>query len=624
MRTEAVEKRLNSLPDLSRKGKRVNGLFRLLTSSPSVWEKAYEAIASNQGALTPGTDPGNTLDGFSVERMERIVSRIKDGTYRFSPARRHYIPKANGKKRPLGIPNADDKLAQSAVKIVLEKIYEPIFSRRSHGFRPGRSCHTALEHIHKGWTGTVWLVEVGIEGFFDNIDHDILLKLLRKRIDDEAFLSLIKGMLKAGYVEDWTWYETMSGTPQGGVISPLLANVYLHELDEFMAALKTGYDLGKRRADDPEYRSLRKKIGRCRRRVNELREQSRETESALLLTQIRELQRELRTLPARDQFDPEYRRLFYTRYADDFLIGIIGAKQEAREVMAKVRQFLKDQLGLNVSDEKSDISKASDGVLFLGYTVKTHDSQRLNRVTIQGRTVTMRAPSRRVQLHVPDAKMCAFVERQRFGGYHTVRGEMRPELVNSSDAEIITAYNVVMRGFAEYYKLGQGWREELARVHRIWWFSLMKTLARKHKCSLRTIYRTLLAAEDGELGVWTERGEKRCYVKMFKLAHIEDEQPSTDEGVDRVSTAHRMTLGRSDMIDRLRARTCECCGTENAPVEIHHARRLRDTSHLSLAARVAAARRRKRIVLCRPCHQALHKGELQQRLDQTKASIGAG
>ena len=165
MLPDTVTRRLNSIPDLSRQGKRINGLFRLL-ESPDLWGRAYEEIASNKGALTKGVTD-NTLDGFSPERVESIVARLKEGTYRFTPVRRVYIPKANGKKRPLGIPTADDKLVQSAVKLLLELVYEPVFSDRSHGFRRGRSCHTALTEVRDVWTGMKWLIDVDVVGFLD-------------------------------------------------------------------------------------------------------------------------------------------------------------------------------------------------------------------------------------------------------------------------------------------------------------------------------------------------------------------------------------------------------------------------------------------------------------------------
>ncbi|MGX1110192.1 group II intron reverse transcriptase/maturase [Bradyrhizobium elkanii] len=218
MQAVTIQRRIESLPTLSWSGKRVNGLHRLMRS-PRLFEWAYEKVSRNKGALTPGVD-GKTFDGMSLEKLADIARRVADGTYRFRPVRRVYIPKDNGKTRPLGIPTVEDRLVQEAVRILLEAIYEPVFLNESHGFRPGRSCHTALKLIKKSWTGCKWLVEVDVRGFFDNIDHDILLGLLRKRIDDDKFIGLIEGMLKAGYMEDWVYGRTYSGTPQGGVLAP--------------------------------------------------------------------------------------------------------------------------------------------------------------------------------------------------------------------------------------------------------------------------------------------------------------------------------------------------------------------------------------------------------------------
>lgn len=622
MRTEIVEKRPNSLPDLARQGKRINGLHRLLACS-RIWELAYEAIAPNQGALTSGVTPGNTLDGFSLERMQGIIDRVMSGTYRFAPARRVYIPKANGKKRPLGIPNADDKLVQAAVKLVLECIYEPVFSDVSHGFRPRRSCHTALESIKRPWTGVIWLVDIDVVGFFDNIDHGILLDLLRKRIDDDDFLMLIKGMLAAGYMEDWTWNATHSGTPQGGVISPLLANVYLHELDEFMVTLREQYNCGKERRPNRRYERLTERVQLARRRVELLRSQKRAAEADAKLNKIRELSAEMRTIPSKDLFDPSYRRLLYVRYADDFLIGIIGPKQDARDVMAKVRSFLKERLRLDVSDEKSGIASAADGTTFLGYTVKTCNSGRITRVKVGERTVSRRDSARVIQFHAPHAKLEAFTEKQHLGNYHTIRGEARTELTNSSDLEILITYNAVMRGLAEYYKLGTDWKRELSRVQCVWWFSLMKTLARKHKCSVPQVCNTLLKRVNGEHGLWMDTRNGRKFVPVFRTAHTKGEKPDPKAEVDRV-VVPTLTKTRTDMVDRLRAKVCEACGDTDVPLQIHHARRLSDTVHLSLTAQLAAARRRKRVALCYKCHKELHAGTLQKRLDQLKANVGAG
>jgi group II intron reverse transcriptase/maturase len=208
-------KRLQALPDISKQGKRINGLFRLM-ETPELWLQAYANTYSNKGAMTPGVGPV-TMDGFSIERVANLIELLKDGRYQPNPVRRTYVPKPNGKRRPLGMPSGDDKLVQEMVRMLLEQIYEPVFSYWSHGFRPNRSCHTALKQVER-WDGIKWLVEVDIEGFFDNIDHDVMIQVLKKKIDDKRFIALIRTFLKAGYMEDWRYHRTYSGTPQGGIL----------------------------------------------------------------------------------------------------------------------------------------------------------------------------------------------------------------------------------------------------------------------------------------------------------------------------------------------------------------------------------------------------------------------
>src|SRR5436305_1834018 len=445
MQPLTVEKRLDSIIDLSRQGKRINGLFRLL-GCPLLWERAYGQVAPNKGALTPGIDPDNTLDGFSLERMERIMTAVLDGSYRFSPARRQYIPKPNGKKRPLGIPTADDKLVQAAVKILLEHVYEPVFADQSHGFRRGRSCHSALTEIRRTWHGVKWLIEVDIVGYYDNIDHDILLGLLRRRIDDERLIRLIGRMLKAGYLEDWTFHRTFSGAPQGGVISPVLANIYLHELDRFMAEVKARFDMVQMRRRSDALLEISRQIQIRRRKIERRRANGQEDEIPALVEEIREWERRRLEEPALDPFDPNYRRLRYCRYADDCVIGVIGSKEDARGIMAEVRTFLANGLKLEVSEEKSGIRKADEGAMFLGYQLKTYGDGRTRRMIKGGRAVTMRLPGDRMQLHVPVDRLARFAERQRLGNIYTNRGEARCELINNSDVAILTGYNALMRG----------------------------------------------------------------------------------------------------------------------------------------------------------------------------------
>lgn len=615
MLLDTLQRRLDSIPTLSRKGKRINGLSRLMTH-PLLWEQAYAQIASNRGALTPGITP-QTLDGFSLQRLERVMGQVSNGTYRFSPARRVFIPKANGKQRPLGIPTADDKLVQAVVKLLLERIYEPVFSPHSHGFRRGRSCHSALEHIQEKWTGVKWLVDVDVVGFFDHIDHRILLALLAKKIDDKRFLRLIEGMLKAGYLEDWAFNATYSGTPQGGVVSPILANIYLHELDLFLTKMKAQFDRGKRRAENPLYRRLTISIYKRRLRVEKLLEEGRQAEAQAVLATIRELEIERSVLRSKNGLDPNYKRLLFCRYADDFLIGVIGSKQDAWQVMDQVTTFLRNNLGLDASPEKSKVSKATQGTTFLGYTVITVTGSRIRRTKLGRRVVRSRDCGDRIHLCVPLDRLVRFNQRKGYGDLGRLKAIHRRYLVDSSVLEIVLAYNAEMRGLANYYRLAYCAKFSLRKLWFLWETSLLKTLACKLRLSVNQVARRL-KTEEGLVVRFKVEGKERL-VEVFNLKHL-DRLPDLGAGVDRWVIAH-FTKSRSDVLDRLHARQCEYCGSTDQPCEVHHSRRLADMKDTPLWKQVAAARRRKRIVLCVSCHQALHAGKLKP-LDKRDMQAG--
>src|SRR3954469_6695004 len=219
-------------------------------------------VYKNTGAMTRGTTE-ETVDGMSLGKIQSIIESLRGERYRWSPVRRTFIPKPNGKMRPLGIPTWSDKLLQEVMRSLLEAYYEPQFSDRSHGFRTGRGCDTALRDIHVAWKGTVWYIEGDIKGCFDNIDHSVLLSILREKIRDNRFLILVENLLKAGYLERWDRRPTLSGTPQGGILSPLLANIYLDRLDRFVEqTLIPGFTKGKFRHSNPEYAKLINKIRR--------------------------------------------------------------------------------------------------------------------------------------------------------------------------------------------------------------------------------------------------------------------------------------------------------------------------------------------------------------------------
>ncbi len=603
MQADTIQRRIESLPTLSRSGKRANGLHRLMRS-PYLFERAYEKVSRNKGALTPGVD-GKTFDGMSLEKLADIAKRVAEGTYRFQPVRRVYIPKENGKTRPLGIPTVEDRLVQEAVRTILEAIYEPVFLDESHGFRPRRSCHTALSLIKKTWTGCKWLIEVDVRGFFDNIDHDVLLGLLTNRIDDDEFIALIKGMLKAGYMEDWVYGRTYSGTPQGGVASPILANIYLHELDQFMETIKAGFDKGRDRRPLPRYVALQYRVFRLRRKIERLRAEGADgAEIDAALAKIKAHNQERWKVPSVDPMDPNFKRLRYCRYADDFLIGVIGSKREACETMASVERFLTETLKLSVSPEKSGVHAASKGVTFLGYRISTYTSygagRKSNRKGPAGRIwrVVKRPTTGNVSLRVPREEVTAFCRRHGYGDLLRRNGLRRIEFANSSDRNIILAYNSEFRGFANYYSFADDVKSALGLLELVVLRSLIKTLAMRHRTASVKIVRRLRKGTDYEL-TSIIRGELRG-LKLWRLKHL-TRTFWISPTIDNVTAGAWWVSTPNNLIDRLNARECEACGDTTGPFEMHHRHRVRDAQGNQKGDSGPVSQRRKTIVLCPSC-----------------------
>jgi group II intron reverse transcriptase/maturase len=293
---------LDVLRERGRRGLPLDELYRQLFS-PQLYLLAYGRIYSNRGAMTPGVD-AETADGMTAGKIERIIEALRFERYRFKPVRRTHIPKKSGKLRPLGLPTWSDKLLGEVIRLLLEAYYEPQFTDHSHGYRPDRGCHTALREVAINWTGTTWFIEGDISRCFDKLDFEVMLATLGEKIRDNRFLRLVGQMLRAGYLEDWVWNATLSGAPQGGVVSPCLSNIYLDRLDRFVeTVLMTEYTRGVRRNSNPEYQSAKNGSWRARKRGDR--------------AAVRALRKQQRRLPTLDPQDPGYRRLRYVRYADD-------------------------------------------------------------------------------------------------------------------------------------------------------------------------------------------------------------------------------------------------------------------------------------------------------------------
>jgi RNA-directed DNA polymerase len=566
-----------------------------------LWYLAYTNIYSNTGAMTKGIDEV-TLDGFSVKRVHKLINSLKADTYKPKPARRAYIPKRDGKMRPLGVPSGDDKLVQSVIKILLEQIYEPIFYDFSHGFRPNKSCHTALKQVQKTWTGTKWLIEYDIKGFFDNMNHDTMIELLEKKIDDKRFIKLVKSFLKAGYLEDWKYRRTYSGTPQGGIISPILSNIYLHELDVFMDKLISDFNIGLKRPKHPEYRRVSNRIELIRIK---LRKAGFNPE---LSNELRTLLSKQRTLPSITENTDEYKRLRYCRYADDFICGVAGSYKDARAIKQSIEGYLKDELHLQTSSEKSGIVRLKTGAEFLGYFIHSPKGVKMVKRRIGGTMSTVRTLSGGISLTIPNKKVLEFCNKYGYGNLSSGHSTHRTHLILLPEVEIIETYNAEIRGLANYYCLASNVKSKLNKLAYLEQYSLFKTIASKRKSSLSKVISSMKKVNEFysryELnGEWSE-------VKVFQLKHLKKFAEKVN--ADELPTAHYFKSG-TDLIKRLNAKVCEYCDEITKPVEVHHVKKLKDLkskTHLEFWEKIMIARNRKTLVLCKDCHNLLHQGKL--------------
>ncbi len=577
---------LSVIQKRGREGQPLERLYRQLFNM-ELYKAAYSQIYANDGATTPGSS-GTTLDGMSVNRWERTISQLRDETYRWEAVRRTYIPKKRGGQRPLGMPGGDDKILQSVMKLLLEAYYEPRFSDRSHGFRPGRGCLTALVQISQRHRDVSWFIEGDIKGFFDNIDHEILVGILSKEIQDGRFLNLVRRLLSAGYMEEWKWHETYSGTPQGGIISPLLSNIYLNVFDrwveEELLPLYNRKSPGMtRRPDNPIYR-----------RYSRQRDKAKKSGDRAAYKRYGKL---MKTVPSVID-DDSYRKLEYIRYADDFLLSFSGPKHEAEEIRERIRDFLKRELGLELSMEKTLITHArTEKARFLGYDLHIMRSQ--ERRTVNGW----------MWFGVPK-EVISEAKKKYMRNDKPVH---RNEWILHSDYDIVANFQAEYRGLVQYYIMAHN----VASLNEVEWVtvtSLLKTLAAKHKSSVNKMAKKHKSrmVVDGKpyrvFKVTVEREGKKPLESHFGAIPLK-RNPRPAEIKDALP---KFFMCRSELLDRMMAEECEMCGSKGR-IQVHHVRKLKDLTKPGRRAKPAwvhrmAAIRRKTLMVCEECHQAIHAG----------------
>jgi group II intron reverse transcriptase/maturase len=589
---------LGLIRERGEKGLPLERVYRLLFNR-DLYLMAYGKIYRNKGAMTHGVTD-ETPDGMSLTKIDALIEALRYERFHWLPARRTSIPKKNGKKRPLGMPVWTDKLVQEVLRLILEAYYEPQFSDHSHGFRPGRGCHTALREIHYKWKGTVWFIEGDISKCFDNLDHELLLNKLKEDIHDTRFIELMQDLFDAGYMEDWTYNETLSGVPQGGIVSPVLSNILLDKLDKFVEnTLIPQYAKGARRKQNPEYNKLRAASQHQRQKGN--------TEEA------ERLRNEFQKLPSKVTDDPDYRRLNYVRYADDFILGFIGPKSEAEAIKQQLKAFLQEELKLELSEEKTLITHArSEAARFLGYELTRlhNDEQRTKKKTGFSSQETMcRSINAQIGLFVPQDVVEA--KSQRYYGQEK-KAKHRAEMLEYEDYTIVLAYQLEYRGITNYYQLAHN-MYHLDKLKWVMEISLTKTLAAKHKLSVSKVrekYGAKLTVQGGEYKVLqasVPREEKPPLVATWGGIPLKRDMKATLE-----EKTPRLWNHRTELVLRLLADFCELCGSEE-DVEVHHVQAMRKLHEYpgrpkpEWVKRMIALRR-KTLVLCKRCHVAIEHG----------------
>ncbi|MDX3852035.1 reverse transcriptase domain-containing protein [Streptomyces sp. AK02-01A] len=592
---------LDVLRERGRRNLPCDELYRQLFN-PNLYLLAYGRIYANHGAMTPGAC-GETADGMSEAKIGRIIEAMRHERYRFRPVRRVHIPKSNGKTRPLGLPSWSDKLVGEVIRLLMEAYCEPRFSGRSHGFRPGRGCHTALSEVTHNWTGTTWFIEGDISDCFGSLDHDVLLAILSERILDNRFLRLIRQMLKAGYLEDWRWHATLSGSPQGGVLSPLLSNIYMDRLDRFVEkVLMPEYTRGKTRRKNPAYKELENAIGVTRKRLAYRKEN---TESA----QVRQWRKELRRHPVGDPHDPGYRRLRYIRYADDHLLGFTGPKAEAETIKQRLAAFLRDDLKLELNQDKTLITHGrTQAARFLGYEITVqHADEKISRGGRINRG--LRSINGKIQLRVPKdvikAKCAPFLRR----GKPT---HLLP-LTSCTPFDIIGIYGAQYRGIVQYYLLaGDVWR--LDRLKGVMLTSMLKTLAARHRSRVTTManrYKTTIRTPQGPRRCFEariEREGRKTLTARFGGIPLTRKRTAVLNDLPSTLFTPRSRPRGSQLIDRLQRGRCELCESRTE-VQVHQVRslaELRSAGEQPAWVRLMLKKRRRTLVVCPPCHGSIH------------------
>jgi group II intron reverse transcriptase/maturase len=591
--------RLLAINKLSQKDKKWihKDIFRILRKD-DIWIAAYENLKGNKGALTPGSTP-ETMDGMSLERLKRLRDSVYSEKYTFKNVKLVYIPQAYGKRRPLGLPTANDKIVQEVMRMILEAIYEPSFSELSFGFRLGRGCHDALSHVERKFRWVDHVVEGDIAQAYPTIDHHILVKLLSKRIDDPRFLRLTWKLLGCGVLDEDRKIWSKTGVPQGSIVSPILANIYYHELDEFVQKLKEQWETpttNRKNRKSKSYKSLEYQINKVSKEMRTHLPQSKERQ--LLAKRLKTLRAErLET----DSLKDKITRIEYVRYADDWMVGIAGNRELAVQIKDELTIFMKDTLAQELHPAKTKITNLRKGnAHFLGYEIFLPRNRPIS--TYKGKRVrTIRRGQPQLRFDLPVDKV---TQRYAERGYlkqlpDRIRPISRASYSVLEDHVIVSHYRKIWLGLLNYYS-GCTNRGRLQYIHYLLHMSCAMTLGHRHRTSCSKIFR-----KHGKfLTVKVPHTDKTISFPYKTSWKISERRWLCGKQVTMPVHRYANLVSRSSL-----GLPCTICDSNSDPVEMHHVKHVKKEGFRYKGFRQQMALlNRKQVPLCKNCHKKVHAG----------------
>lgn len=571
-------------------------VFRILNKD-EIWIAAYENLKSNKGALTPGSTP-ETMDGISLERLKKLKTQVCTESYRFKNVKLTHILRPDGRKRPLGLPTASDKIVQEVMRMILEAIYEPTFSKLSFGFRTGLGCHDALDHIESRFRWVDYVIEGDIEQAYPTINHHILVKIIKKRIDDPRFIRLIWKLLGCGILDEERITFSKTGVPQGSIVSPILANIYYQELDEYVQNLKENLEPPepKKNLKSKAYKSLEYKISKVFKEMEILNPQSLERQK--LAKELKQLRTErLSTIGLKNKVT----RIEYVRYADDWMIGVSGDKILAFDIKAKIANFMENTLDQKLHPTKTKVINLRKGnAHFLGYEIFLPKNRPISRYKGKG-VQTIRRGQPQLRFDIPVAEVTKrYIER----GYlkklpNGVRPISKASYTTLEDHVIVNHYRSLWLGLLNYYS-GCTNRGRLQYIHYLLHMSCAITLGHRHRMSATKIFKK----HGKSLTIKVNNTIKTIsfpYKTSWKLS-----ERRWYQGKKISIPTHRYAnlISRSAL-----GLPCCICDSEKGPIEMHHVKHVRKQGfrYKGFHEQMALLNR-KQVPLCKNCHKKVHAG----------------